>query len=192
MRKKKGEKYTYEKVVEEAERVKDKFETRASLLTYLSRKFELGRTTLSTYLYIGKFSKSYPVGEQLQKYWEDVKSGRREEPGYIQPTLILKFMSRIMNRPTFSDEFERGESSSFITCRNAGILVRRFKIPHLSPESYKRGKPRDRTTRTISSHTHIYFFEHQKKEAYNLMMVRYSGILNRKTNNIKKIFGIKD
>ena len=141
-------KYRYQEVTEYAEKIKDRYNTRKDLIVALGKKFGLSFPTIGSYLQMGKFSKRYSRG--LNKYWNEVRSGKKERPKFIFPDVSLAAIRKLQERPRLSDELTEQEQRAYQgTLRKYGIVKR-----------YRRKR------------WAIYFLPHQKLEAYKMIKKR--------------------
>jgi len=156
-------KYKANEIVEEAKRLLPKVKTRGELVDRLAEKYNIAPGTANHYLTLRRFRTGFKRGTGLEKFWKDVKEGKREPPESTMPYKSLQFLAQIFREPTFVCDLRAKKmhsSSCFVICRNAGIPIRRFKIPGTFH--------RDGTKKFSGSF--LYYFDFQKEEALDRIM----------------------
>lgn len=182
-----------EKVADYAKKILPKCKNRTEVRNKVAKHFKLGSATVETYFSLTGFKTGFKAGRFLEEYWAKIRSGEKQEPKWVFPHATLRFLSQIFKEPAFTWEFKNlSISNCYHVARGAGLPVRNFIIPALSKTQHRLKKPSDRTQYPVNPRMSIYFFEHQKKEAYQKVLEHYKNYgIDRNINSVRRAFGLK-
>jgi hypothetical protein len=167
-----------EQVVKYAKSVMRKDSTRTELLQKTSKKFNISPNTVNTYFVREKFKTGRWF---LTRYWEEVRSGKREIPDYIKPTKSLEILEFIKKKPRFPFEITKkfGYSTSFyriLKMNGLSIKKLRFKRVFLKKKKKK-----------VNC---IYYTPEQGIEVYGMLARMFGDDFDYHRKNLSKILGV--
>jgi hypothetical protein len=131
-----------------------KFNNRIELMSYVANHFKIRPTTVNLHLSKAHFKSGFKRGG-LDRYWKEVKEGKRKPPDFCNPLKAKEVLGLIKKRPRFSSELKKVcscPSYFYHALLLSGVPIRKFKaVAH-------------------KKRTCIFFLPHQKIEAYKMLV----------------------
>jgi len=175
-----------EEILEYAKKILPKCSNRYEVIKKTSEHFNMSPNTVSGYFGVFHFKTGFKRG--LQKFWDEVKEGKREPPEQFQPINTLKFLSEVMKKPVWAKDYGYSSSIYYRILKRNGIDIRRFRVVARCRETKKRAFSEGKTT-PVSKNV-VYYMPWQKMEVYKMLKKKLGNLVTSNKRNILKSLGI--